>query len=173
MVRNPWLLAPVTAQHAALAQTMVGNMHNSYTLILQNLTPEDKQGCLKVGNPQVAMIEQTLKVCRQHPRVMPAFHTVADFEQGVESIKNLEAIRGELMSILEAVEGTLTGVKSDTMQIALDYYKGMKIAVKSAMPGLRKQYMEIRDNFIHTTGQSPEEQFPDADTNGPEPTVTA
>ena len=172
MVRNPWLLTPVTAQHAALAQTMVGNMHNAYALILQNLTPEDKQGCLKVGNPQVAMIEQTLKVCRQHPRVLPAYHTVADFEQGVESIKNLETIRGELVSLLEAVEGTLTGTKSDTMQVALDYYKAMKIAVKSAMPGLRKQYMEIRENFIHTTGQSPEEQFPDTDPNAPAPVVT-
>ncbi|HEX2901272.1 MAG TPA: hypothetical protein VHS96_16270, partial [Bacteroidia bacterium] len=92
-------------------------MHNAYGASLKNMTPKDKQSCLKVGNPQLAMIDQVKEVCDAHPNVMPAWHSVQDFEMRIDTMKNLSSMRKVVSSLLEAIDGTLTGAKSDCMQI--------------------------------------------------------
>ena len=176
MLRNAWLTTPITAQQAAFVKTMVGNILNNMPNLL-NLTADDKSSCLKVGIAQLGMMEQTHRIFTLHPNVLPRYHDPAEFNTSMDSVRNLLEIHAALSSLLEAMDGTLTAVKSDAMRMCLVYYQSLKQAQKSSLPGLRRQFMEIRDNFIHETGQTPEEQFPaltgeqntPADNNGGAP----
>jgi hypothetical protein len=174
MVRQPWLNAPVTAYHADLATQVIGTLRTAYASFLTNLTPEDKSGCLKVGVAQLGMMRQIKRICILHPDVMPRYHDLVDYYNRNDTVENLLTIKATVSSLLEAIDGTLVGAQDDGLRMGLDYYYGLKRATKSSMPGLRKHYMEVRDNFIHGTGQTPEDQFPetpetpDAPKTGPD-----
>ena len=161
MLRNKFLKVPVTAQHVATVRTMVGNIKNALGGVFLNLTAKDKARCLKVGVSQLGMISQIRRICVQHPDLMPRYHDLAEYYTIVDSIENLLAIRGEVTSLMESIDGTLTGVKDDGLRMSLDFYQAFKRGTESALPGLRKQFMEIRDNFMNQTGQSPDDLLGD------------
>jgi hypothetical protein len=46
---------------------------------LPNLTKEDKQTCIKVGDPQAMFMVDIKDICIQRPNIMPAWHDLTDY----------------------------------------------------------------------------------------------
>ena len=162
-MRNPWLKTPVDASHLNAATNMVNNLQTSLP-DLPNLTKEDKQTCIKVGDPQAMFIVDIKDICAQRPNIMPSWHDLSDYQSRVTSLENLMGIQTQLMALIDEIDNALIGAKHDVMLYSLDYYHSLKRAKQSGMPGLNKLYERARDHFRHSAGLAPEDQYPD--TNG-------
>jgi hypothetical protein len=75
-------------------------------------------------------------------------------------------IQTQLMALIDEIDNALIGAKHDVMVYSLDYYHSLKRAKQSGMPGLNKLYERARDHFRHSTGLSPEDQYPDINSGG-------
>ena len=160
MLRNPWLKTPVDASHLNAATNLVNNLQSALP-DLPNLTKEDKQSCIKVGDSQSMFMENIKDICVQRPNIMPAWHDLADYQSRVASLENLMGIQTQIMALIDEIDNALIGAKHDVMVYSLDYYHSLKRAKQSGMPGLNKLYERVRDHFKHSTGHAPEDQYPE------------
>ena len=160
MLRKPWLNTFVGGTHLNAVTILLNNVQTALPN-LPNLTKEDKQACIKVGDPQAMFIEDIKDICIQRPTIMPAWHDLTDYHSRVASLENLMNIQTQLMGILDEIDNALVGAKHDAMIFSLDYYHSLKRAKQSGMPGLNKLYERVRDHFKHSTGHAPEDQYPE------------
>ncbi|MFN8394591.1 MAG: hypothetical protein U0176_07970 [Bacteroidia bacterium] len=165
MLKKAWLDSPVNVTHVNAIANLVSSAQGALP-VFPNVTSKDKGSCIKVGDPQMQFIADIHEICQAHPKVMPAWHDLVDYYTRIGNVKNLVAMQIKLMSLVETIDNALFVAKHDAMQMSLDYYKGLKIARKSGMPGLEGLYEKCRDHFKKSTGMTPEEQYPDENTDG-------
>ena len=160
MLQKAWLNNPVNITHVNVIANLVSSAQGALPEF-PNVTKKDKTYCIKVGDPQMQFIGDIHEICQAHPKVMPAWHDVVDYYTRVGNVKNLVAMQIKLMSLVETIDNALFVAKHDAMTMSLDYYRGLKIARVSGVPGLEGLYEKARDHFKKNTGVTPEEQYPE------------
>ena len=165
MLRKPWLNTFVGGTHLNAVTILLNNVQTALPN-LPNLTKEDKQACIKVGDPQAMFMVDIRDICIQRPNIMPAWHDLTDYHNRAATLENLMNIQTQLMALNEEIDNALIGAKHDVMVFSLDYYHSLKRAKQSGMPGLNKLYERVRDHFKYSTGLSPEEQYPAINSGG-------
>jgi hypothetical protein len=163
MIRNNRISVPFTPAMTANVLVQLGNLTNILPPLL-NLTPDERNLPLKMGNAQYGLMDQVHGIMVQNPLAMPAYHTLVDFNAKITNVQELEKIRTGLLSKLQAIDDTLLVAKGEAMILTYDCYQSLKQAAKSALPGLAPLVKEVRQNFIHSAGHTPEEEMPKGDT---------
>ena len=80
---------------------------------LIDLSPEDRQSLLKMGDKSRAFVSQTLEVAAQNENFLPRSFDLAEFRRDTALLNQLAPIATALSQVAELVDDTVTAVGSD------------------------------------------------------------
>ena len=114
---------------------------------LLNLTVDDRQSLLKMGDKTVSFVNKSLEYAKQNPQAVPAFLDVAEYEKDVLLVNALIKVLYPLQQLLESVDDTTMIAGSEAYAAALVFYNSAKAAAKAGVPGMKTVVDDLSARF--------------------------
>lgn len=110
-----------------------------------NLTPEERQTLVKMGDKSRPFVEQTLLLAEQDESFLPRSFDVPAMRQDKQLYDSMSPILIQTAMLFEAIQDTMLLVGSDLMVNALDIYNSAKrsnhgLALDSLVPLLGRRF---------------------------------
>jgi hypothetical protein len=99
---------------------------------LIDLSPQERQTLLKLGDKSRAFVEQALTLATQNPDILPRSFDVDEFQKDAELLASLQPLMAALTQLLELVEDTYLEVGSEAYAAALAVYSYAKVSGKGS-----------------------------------------
>ncbi|MDR0717932.1 MAG: hypothetical protein LBF50_11075 [Azoarcus sp.] len=106
------------------------------------LTPEEKQGLLKMGPKSLAFVERAHEFAQSNAALRPAFLDMEEFDADFADAHNLWDIQNSINQLADAVSAIVTVAGSEAYQQALIFHGNVKFAAAST-PGAQTIYKEL------------------------------
>lgn len=143
---------------------------------LVNLTAEERQTGLKLGDKSEAFVKKALEYATAHPEIVPPFLDVGEFNKDHTLREKLKAVLRELKGLTEAVDDTIFALGKESFEQALTFYDSAKQADKRNVPGVGSIVSDLAARFPGNQGSSdsdpgnggtpPDGSSPPADNGG-------
>jgi len=137
--------AEISAADALAVEQLLTQVKEKLPFLL-TLSPEQRQYLTKSGNTYKPFIDKALEVINQYPQIFTELFDKEEFKRDVDLVKTLEPILLKMKSLTDALEDTVTALKSDSMVAALEVYSCVQ-GSKAKVPGLNIVYDEMKIFF--------------------------
>ena len=112
-----------------------------------NLTAEDRQSTLKMGDKTLAFVNKTLDYAAQNETLVPSYVDLSEARKDNKLAADLYVIFQQLSTLLRAVEDTGMVAGSEAYEAALIIYHSIKGASRSDIPGTQAIYNDLKQRF--------------------------
>ena len=137
--------AEISAADALAVEQLLTQVKEKLPFLL-TLSPEQRQYLTKSGNTYKPFIDKALEVINQYPQIFLELFDKEEFKRDADLVKTLEPILLKMKSLTDALEDTVTALKSDSMVAALEVYSNVQ-GNKAKVPGLNIVYDEMKVFF--------------------------
>jgi len=127
---------------------------NSLLPFTINLSADDKQGLVVMGDKSIAFVEKALEMAKSNKELIPPYLDMAEMENDLKTAKNLAGIIYEMEAVLEKIRNTYLAAGSDAFVSALTFYNVAKSASKAGVPGLNSMLEELKQRFPGKRGKA-------------------
>jgi hypothetical protein len=148
------VLPAAVKQKVADALTLI---RQELTPYLRPLTPEERQGIVKMGDRSVAFMEDIRDYGTATPGFVPAFIDFAALKEDLLATTDLDAILRPLEQLATDVESTRMQTGGEAYADALAVYRNIQSAAKNNMPGAQAAVDKLKVRFV---GQGKEKKVP-------------
>lgn len=118
---------------------------------LQALTPDERQGILKMKDKSVAFVSSSLDYAESNPEFAPPYLDVPELKKDVKAVTDLNPIEQQAAQLLSLVDDTIMLAGSEAFTAALTYYNSVKTAAKRNVPGAKPIYDDLKVRFEKTS----------------------
>ncbi|GGE66471.1 hypothetical protein EV200_1087 [Pedobacter psychrotolerans] len=136
-----------TEQSAAIAEAFQQLKTVLAPMLVINLTAEERQSTLKMGDKTLAFVNKTLDYASQNPTLVPNYVDLAEARKDNKLAADIYGIFQQLSILLRAVEDTGMVVGSEAYEAALVIYHSIKGASRSDIPGTQVMYDDLKQRF--------------------------
>jgi hypothetical protein len=119
---------------------------------LVNLTPEERQSYVRMGDKSLAFVEKSLDYAKENPQLLPSFLSVAEFEKDMKLVNDLRRLLRPLASIVESIDDTVMLAGSESYSAALTFYQSVKMAKMMNIAGTDSIYEDLAKRFLGKGG---------------------
>jgi len=144
-----------------ISEEATTNINEAIKVIIQNLpeminlTQEERQVNLKMGDKTVAFVSKNLEYAKQNLRVIPAFLDMGEFEKDVIAVTELRKVLIPLQQMVEKLDDTTMQAGSEAYAASLIFYNAVKGAAKAGEPGMKTIYDDLKARFPGHTKKGP------------------
>jgi hypothetical protein len=137
--------ATLSADTKADVMDKLNSVKKSLSFLL-SLKGSEIHSLFKAGNGYAPFVEKAYNVVINHPEIMPGVFDVNEFKRDYLLSKDLTEIVDLVHQISDSLTDTLTAVRSDAVNGALDVYSSVKLN-SDRVPGLKVVSAEMSDFF--------------------------
>ena len=137
--------AEISAADALAVEQLLTQVKEKLPFLL-TLSPEQRQYLTKSGNTYKPFIDKALEVINQYPQIFLELFDKEEFKRDADLVKTLEPILLKMKSLTDALEDTVTALKSDSMVAALEVYSNVQ-GSKAKVPELNIVFDEMKVFF--------------------------
>ena len=112
-----------------------------------NLTPEEKRKYGRPGPKFMPWIKKILMYMEQIPELTPNYLKTGEFKKDVRSAEFLTSIKARIKLLNESVDDTTILIRKDIHQAGFIYYRNVKLAAGSDVPGSTSVYQDLKSIF--------------------------
>lgn len=127
-------------------KTKIGDIEKQLSFRV-NLTPEERQFKLKMGDKSIAFVEKALDLSENNPKLVPPYLDVKEMRKDIGLAKQLASIHRQLASLTESIESTMMVAGSEAFEAALTFYNSAKNASESDVPGTNTIVNELGKRY--------------------------
>jgi hypothetical protein len=129
------------------AQTKIDEARALLAPYMLALTPAERQGMPKMGEKTIGFVEKTYNFARQNPTLVPPYLEVDAFGVDFADAHGLWTLLNSVQQLEEAIDDTEMAAGSEAYQVALVFYKSVKMAAAQDIPGAKAVYEELKTRF--------------------------
>ena len=136
---------------AAVKQRVVDalkTIQQDLTPYLHPLTPEERQGIVKMGDKSVAFMEDIRDYGTATPGFVPSFIDFPSLKEDLVATADLDDILRPLQQLTTDVESTQMQTGGEAYTDALVVYRNIQSAAKSNAPGAQAAVEKLRVRFV-------------------------
>ena len=137
--------AEISAADALAVEQLLTQVKEKLPFLI-TLSPEQRQYLTKSGNTYKPFIDKALEVINQYPQIFLELFDKEEFKRDTDLVKTLEPILLKMKSLTDALEDTVTALKSDSMVAALEVYSNVQ-GSKAKVPELNIVFDEMKVFF--------------------------
>ena len=137
--------AEISAADALAVEQLLTQVKEKLPFLI-TLSPEQRQYLTKSGNTYKPFIDKALEVINQYPQIFLELFDKEEFKRDADLVKTLEPILLKMKSLTDALEDTVTALKSDSMVAALEVYSNVQ-GSKAKVPELNIVFDEMKVFF--------------------------
>jgi hypothetical protein len=139
--------------------------------MLINLSDEERQGRLVLGDKSVAFAMKVVEYTKSHPQFMPGDVSIAELHKDFQLYLDIIGILQMLKPLVASLEDTELAVGTEAYYAILAYYTNTRNAQDRNSPGARGLYTDMKEKYPSlSTGrpaafklpETPEDDTPDA-----------
>ncbi|GAA3923145.1 hypothetical protein [Hymenobacter algoricola] len=138
------VLPAAVKQKVADALTLI---RQELTPYLHPLTPEQRQGIVKMGDRSLGFMEDIQDYGTTSPAFVPAFVDFAALKEDVQATTDLDNILRPLQQLTTDVESTQMQTGGEAYTDALVVYRNIQSAAKSNVPGAQAAVEKLKVRF--------------------------
>lgn len=122
-----------------------------------NLTPEQRQQYGRIGEKSEYWIQRVEQWMGHKPEVIPYYLDVDEFKKDVELRNLLKPLLDKISLVTESMDDTTLLLSTDIYNMALAYYRNIKIVSRANVPGTTEIYQDLSSKFPGRPSMVPEE----------------
>ena len=134
MATQNLISAALSADTKADVMEKLNSVKKSLSFLL-TLKGSEIHSLFKAGNGYAPFVDKAYNAVTSHPEIMPSVFDVAEFKRDYILSKDLTDIVDLVHQISDSLNDTLTAVRSDAINGALDSYSSVKLN-SERVPGL-------------------------------------
>lgn len=123
-----------------------------------NLTPEEKQEYGRIGEKTEEWIRKVDMWMNQKPEAVPYYLDLEEFKNDMKVRNMLKPLMGRLSLLAETLDDTSIILSTDIYNIALAYYRNIKIVSRANVPGTSEIYSDLSQQFPGRPSSVPEDR---------------
>jgi hypothetical protein len=116
-------------------------------VLTTNLTAEDRQNRLKMGDKTIAFVGKTLEYAANNPALVPTYLDLDEAKKDYALVTATMSVLQGLDTLLRGLEDTQMVAGSEAYDAALIFYASLKGACRSNVPGAQAIYDELKKQF--------------------------
>ena len=111
------------------------------------LSNEDRRELPRMGDKTVAFVNKAKDYAQQYPELVPSYMDVSQMEQDLQGVQQLTSLMRLLSPLLDSLDDSVTLSGSEAHQNALVFYRSVKMAMRSGVPGAEAIYEDLANRF--------------------------
>ncbi len=127
------------------------NLANQLTTLLapymEALSAQERHGILKMGDKTIAFVSKALEYAQANPQFAPPYMNTKELADDVAVANGLTQIEQPVQSLSLQLDDTIMVAGSHAYAAALMYYKAVKAATVSNVPGAKAIYDDLSIRF--------------------------
>ncbi len=128
-------------------QNKIKEISNMLAPFLIALTPQERKRRPKMGEGTVTFVKKTLAYAQANPELVPSFVDVANVEQDVNAVRDLNSLFRPLHQLTTGLDDTMLLSGSEAYVAALSIYNSIKQGARANVPGARGIYEDLSTRF--------------------------
>lgn len=114
---------------------------------LINLTPEERNSSLRIGDKSHTLVAKTLEYIDAHPEYLPSYVNVAELKKDFKLWSELNTMLRTSALLTDAISDTAIQAGNEAMEAAIAYYNTVREAAKRNAPGAQTIYDDLKARF--------------------------
>jgi hypothetical protein len=115
---------------------------------LYQLTPDDRQTILKMGDKSLALVEKTSELAAVNPQFCPSYFNLDELNIDLADAVNLRTLTNRLQQLSREVDDTAMLAGSEAFTQTLSFYNTVKQAARDNQPGAQALFDELKKRFV-------------------------
>ncbi|GAT62971.1 hypothetical protein [Paludibacter jiangxiensis] len=154
MAQENMISAEITAPTLTTVKTKTEEIRTLLANVLTtNLTAEERQNRLKMGEKTVAFVAKALEFATNNPTLVPSYLNLAEAKKDYALVTATMSVLQGLTTLQRGLEDTQMVAGSEAYDAALIFYSSIKNACHSNVPGAQAIYDELKKQFPRPTKQ--------------------
>lgn len=130
-----------------------------------NLTPEERQQYGRIGEKSEYWIQRVEQWMQHKPEVIPYYLDVDEFKKDMDLRNLLKPLLDRISLLTESMDDTALLLSTDIYNMALAYYRNIKIVSRANVPGTTEIYQDLSTKFPGRPSVVPEESSAEENFN--------
>ncbi|RBQ02868.1 hypothetical protein [Pedobacter miscanthi] len=148
MSLNNRISAEITAEQSAAIAAAFEQLKTALaSVLIINLTAEERRNTLIMGDKTLAFVNKTIEYATQNPSLVPNYVDLDEAKRDYKLAFDIYAIFQQLSTLLRAMEDTGMVAGSEAYEAALVIYHSIKGASRSNIPGIQAIYDDLKQRF--------------------------
>jgi len=114
------------------------------------LTKEEKKGLPKMRDKSIPFVEKAVEYAEGNPSLVPGFLDVNEMKTDFRAVTLLTEFFRLVEKLYQTLDDTILLSGSEAYKAALNFYKTVKQAAKSGIPGAKVIYDDLKQRFERT-----------------------
>jgi len=114
------------------------------------LTKEEKKGLPKMRDKSIPFVEKAVEYAEGNPSLVPGFLDVNEMKTDFRAVTLLTEFFRLVEKLYQTLDDTILLSGSEAYKAALNFYKTVKQAAKSGIPGAQVIYDDLKQRFERT-----------------------
>jgi len=111
------------------------------------LTKEEKKGLPKMRDKSIPFVEKAVEYAEGNPSLVPGFLDVNEMKTDFRAVTLLTEFFRLVEKLYQTLDDTILLSGSEAYKAALNFYKTVKQAAKSGIPGAQVIYDDLKQRF--------------------------
>ena len=108
---------------------------------------EEVKSLAKIADRRIPFVEKAVEYSVSNPEFLPPHADVPEFEQDLQTFKDIREMIRPLRQILDNLENTMFVSGSEAWEAARSYYKTVQFHARMGTPGAQTIYDDLRQLF--------------------------
>lgn len=139
---------------ASIKEKLSGLRTDLSETLVTNLTNEERQNMLKMGDKTLAFVDKALEFAQLSPAFKPAYLNLEEAKKDFELAKNLSDILKDITTLQRGLEDTMMVAGGEAYDASLIFYASVKGASRTNEPGAQAVYEELSKRFPRRSKKS-------------------
>jgi len=118
------------------------------SILLFNLTGQDRLELYKLGDKSLAFVEKALEYAFNNSTLVPSYLDLGEANKDLKLSKDLNNILKQVSTLQRAIEDTAMVAGSEAYDAALVFYASVKGASRVNVPGSQSVFEDLQKRYI-------------------------
>ncbi len=114
---------------------------------LVNLTPEERQYFIKMGDKTIAFVMKVIDFSNIYPVFIPSYVSLINLKSDMDSIAAMQTILRDMEGVTSKLKDSILLAGSEAFTAALSIYNSVKDAAHRDVPNAKVVYDELKVRF--------------------------
>lgn len=148
----------IPADTLAQADQMIDDVYALLTPYLTSLKPDERMNMPKIGEKGLSFVEKSGELCRNNPKLRPAFLDMEDFQIDLADALALRSLLNKLHQLTNGIDDTMMLAGSEAYIASLVFYSAVANAAKNNVAGAKAVHAELKKRFPGRSKSKAEKQ---------------
>jgi hypothetical protein len=141
------ITGPIPASVLAQAQDHLEQARQVLAPYLHPLTPDERQGILKMGDKSVGFMQKLLEYASHSPSFVPGFVSYDELKHDVGVVADLNPLEQAAAQLALDLNSTVMLAGSEGMSQASPVYQNIKFMAQQRQPGALAAYEDLSQRY--------------------------